>query len=92
MMKCLCIKELPKSLTKCKALSLLDLRCCKKLKRLPGDFCNLDRLRILLLAGCSNLVDLSPSLLQDLPSLELLDTKNCLLSKASPGQRTEDRL
>lgn len=65
------IKSLPESIEPLRKLALLNLKNCKKLKRLSSDLYRLKCLQELILSGCSQ-VEVFPEIKEDMESLEIL--------------------
>ncbi|CAL9232835.1 unnamed protein product [Arabidopsis halleri] len=65
------IKSLPESIETLRKLALLNLKNCKKLKRLSSGLYKLKCLRELILSGCSQL-EVFPEIKEDMESLEIL--------------------
>ncbi|VVB07697.1 unnamed protein product [Arabis nemorensis] len=65
------IKSLPESIETLRKLALLNLKNCKKLKRLSSDLYKLKCLQELILSGCSQL-EVFPEIKEDMESLEIL--------------------
>ncbi|KAH0662543.1 hypothetical protein KY284_027474 [Solanum tuberosum] len=69
------ICELPSSVGQLSGISLLDLQSCENLERLPASVCEMRKLKILILKGCSRL-SIFPENLGDLNELEELYAGN----------------
>ncbi|KAH0749277.1 hypothetical protein KY290_028509 [Solanum tuberosum] len=69
------ICELPSSIGQLSGISVLDLQSCENLERLPASVCEMRKLKILILKGCSRLA-IFPENLGDLNELEELYAGN----------------